>query len=129
MKQLLTLVLVSTFLVSPSIVHADAVAKVTCMDGTMSKGGKGACSKHGGVNKTAAAETAAPPADAPAPAPTPSKPKATASTSAFSATTKSSGSADAAGATAQCKDGSYSHAKNHSGACSKHGGVANWLDK
>jgi hypothetical protein len=32
-----------------------------------------------------------------------------------------------AGATAQCKDGSYSHAKTHQGACSRHGGVAKWL--
>jgi hypothetical protein len=35
--------------------------------------------------------------------------------------------ADAAGATARCKDGAYSHAKGHSGACSHHGGVAQWL--
>jgi hypothetical protein len=33
----------------------------------------------------------------------------------------------AEGATARCKDGSYSHAKQHSGACSRHGGVAEWL--
>ena len=33
------------------------------------------------------------------------------------------------GATARCKDGKFSHAKNHSGACSRHGGVAEWLDK
>lgn len=32
-----------------------------------------------------------------------------------------------AGASAQCKDGSYSHAKTHQGACSRHGGVAKWL--
>lgn len=32
-----------------------------------------------------------------------------------------------AGAVAQCKDGSYSHAKTHSGACSHHGGVAKWM--
>lgn len=29
-------------------------------------------------------------------------------------------------ATAKCKDGTYSHAKQHSGACSGHGGVAEW---
>jgi hypothetical protein len=33
------------------------------------------------------------------------------------------------GATAKCKDGSYSTAKNHKGACSKHGGVSDWLQK
>jgi large subunit ribosomal protein L22e/Meckel syndrome type 1 protein len=31
-----------------------------------------------------------------------------------------------AGAIAQCKDGTYSHAKVRSGACSRHGGVAKW---
>jgi hypothetical protein len=30
------------------------------------------------------------------------------------------------GATAKCKDGSYSHAKQRRGACSNHGGVAEW---
>ena len=35
--------------------------------------------------------------------------------------------ADAAGATAKCKDGAYSHAQGHAGACSHHGGVAQWL--
>jgi hypothetical protein len=32
-----------------------------------------------------------------------------------------------AGATARCKDGSYSMSKGHSGACSHHGGVDSWL--
>jgi hypothetical protein len=32
-----------------------------------------------------------------------------------------------AGATAKCKDGTYSMSKQHSGACSHHGGVSNWL--
>lgn len=32
-----------------------------------------------------------------------------------------------AGATAQCKDGTFSHAAHHAGACSHHGGVAKWL--
>jgi hypothetical protein len=39
---------------------------------------------------------------------------------------KSSG-ATPAGATGQCKDGSFTMSKTHSGACSKHGGVAKWL--
>ena len=34
---------------------------------------------------------------------------------------------NSAGAIARCKDGLYSHAKNRRGACSRHGGVANWL--
>ena len=32
-----------------------------------------------------------------------------------------------AGATAQCKDGTYSHSKTHQGSCSRHGGVAKWM--
>lgn len=31
-----------------------------------------------------------------------------------------------AGATAQCKDGTYSFSQHHSGTCSGHGGVAQW---
>ena len=31
-----------------------------------------------------------------------------------------------AGAIAQCKDGTYSHAKARTGACSRHGGVGKW---
>lgn len=31
------------------------------------------------------------------------------------------------GATAQCRDGSYSFSQSHSGTCSQHGGVARWL--
>ncbi len=31
------------------------------------------------------------------------------------------------GATARCRDGTYSFSKHHSGTCSRHGGVAMWL--
>jgi hypothetical protein len=31
------------------------------------------------------------------------------------------------GATAKCKDGTFSASKTHSGSCSHHGGVAAWL--
>jgi hypothetical protein len=31
------------------------------------------------------------------------------------------------GATAQCRDGDYSYSTHHSGTCSGHGGVAQWL--
>lgn len=30
------------------------------------------------------------------------------------------------GATARCRDGSYSFSQHHSGTCSRHGGVASW---
>jgi len=32
-----------------------------------------------------------------------------------------------AGATARCRDGSYSFSRHRSGTCSHHGGVAQWL--
>ncbi len=32
-----------------------------------------------------------------------------------------------AGATATCRDGSYSFSQHHQGTCSHHGGVSNWL--
>src|SRR5260370_344319 len=33
-----------------------------------------------------------------------------------------------AGATARCRDGTYSFSQHRSGTCSHHGGVATWLD-
>lgn len=41
--------------------------------------------------------------------------------------TRASNDNNAAGATALCKDGTYTHAKVHRGACSHHGGVAKWM--
>jgi Protein of unknown function (DUF3761) len=31
------------------------------------------------------------------------------------------------GATAKCRDGTFSYSQHHSGTCSGHGGVASWL--
>jgi hypothetical protein len=31
------------------------------------------------------------------------------------------------GATARCRDGTYSFSRHHSGTCSRHGGVVGWL--
>ena len=36
-------------------------------------------------------------------------------------------SAAPAGATAQCRDGTYSFSRSRRGTCSRHGGVAKWL--
>ncbi len=41
--------------------------------------------------------------------------------------TKTADNTDPTNATAQCKDGTYSHATHHQGACSNHGGVAKFL--
>ena len=61
-----------------------------------------------------------------APAPAPMARPTVIQTRMTKSTTRS-GNSDAAGASAQCKDGSYSHSKVHSGSCSRHGGVAKWL--
>jgi hypothetical protein len=61
-----------------------------------------------------------------APMATPAKAATAAPTAAASTVAMKSG-ATPAGATGQCKDGSYTMSKTHSGACSKHGGVAKWL--
>jgi hypothetical protein len=104
-------------------------AEVTCKDGTTSKGGKGACSGHGGVDKSASASGtggSAPPAEAPARA---AAPAAAATAPATTTPTSHAAAPGQKGApTAKCKDGSLSYAQHHSGACSDHGGVAQWLD-
>jgi hypothetical protein len=41
--------------------------------------------------------------------------------------TKSKSGAVPAGASAQCRDATYSFSRNHRGTCSHHGGVATWL--
>ncbi len=103
----------------PILANTDSTSSTQmCGDGTTTNAsGKGACSGHGGVQKASPGTTGAmatPAADAALP---PAKLTPSASTSA----------SPPAGATAKCKDGTYSKSKNHSGACSRHGGVANWL--
>jgi hypothetical protein len=114
---------------------ADTAAATTCQDGTTSTAtGRGACSGHGGVRKASAtsgatapsaAAPAAPAAAAPAATPPPATTAKPATSTAKSAPT---GTADATGATAKCKDGTYSKSQTHSGTCSSHGGVAQWLN-
>jgi hypothetical protein len=48
-------------------------------------------------------------------------------TASKSAPTAAASNTDPAGATAKCKDGTYSKSQHHSGTCSSHGGVAEWL--
>ena len=83
------------------------------------------CTKAGNANK-AACKGAAPAATTSMAA---AKPAATASMSKAAATKPAAASAvTAANATAQCKDGTYSQSTTHSGTCSRHGGVAKWMD-
>jgi hypothetical protein len=126
---------------------ATAVAKRTsgaqvttiCEDGTTSNStGRGTCSGHGGARgaeATSKTTGAAIPAPSTAAAPRASVPVPRASTRARTrASTNSavagSGAAEdnnPSGAIARCKDGLYSHARNHRGACGHHGGVASWM--
>ena len=121
---------------------ADSAAPTTCKDGTTSTAtGRGACSGHGGVQKavssTAPAATPPPASVAPPAASSPpatvAKPaattsKSTAASGAAASSTTTSGNTDPTGATAKCKDGTYSKSQHKSGTCSKHGGVAEWLN-
>ncbi len=95
---------------------ADATAK--CKDGSYSTSSshRGACKGHGGVSDwLAESKTKTSPAAPVTPAP---------AATAAKTTVPAGASGDA---TAQCKDGSYSHSQHHRGACSKHGGVQQWL--
>jgi hypothetical protein len=47
---------------------------------------------------------------------------------ALTVTVAGAASAAPPGATALCRDGTYSYSKHHSGTCSHHGGVKRWLD-
>ena len=90
------------FVAAPSSARSQAMAKtVTCKDGTSSKAGRGACSKHGGMADAAAATAATPEKMAPA------------ATKAMDAKMVS------------CKDGTMSKAGR--GACSGHGGVGDGM--
>lgn len=117
-------------------------AKVTkntqiCKDGSSTETvGRGACSGHGGVDLVA---TNAAQKDAKAKKADKKAAKATASgdtAAAKKATAKAQvanakaekadarAAKDSTGATAKCKDGTYSHAATTKGACSSHGGIA-----
>ncbi|HEY7371757.1 MAG TPA: DUF3761 domain-containing protein, partial [Polyangia bacterium] len=87
-----------------------------------SKGGKGACSHHGGVAAGGAASEMAPPAGAPAPSTTQGR-----AAPASPRPSSSGGTPQAGQPTARCKDNSISYSVHHAGACSHHGGVAQWL--
>jgi hypothetical protein len=138
-------IIVNGFVAAPLLAFAMAMpsfaadpAPTTCKDGTTTTStGKGTCSGHGGVQKAAKAAPATPAATATPAAPAAAAPTAAApaasttaaksSTATKSAPTTAASNTDPTGATAKCKDGTYSKSTHHSGTCSSHGGVAEWL--
>lgn len=142
----LSAIVFSMLLVGP-ISAATAKEPVTCADGTSAQhGGKGACSGHGGIKKSGvsgekkskankdtkkskkeAKSNGAPAATSTAPARSPVT-TATKSSASKSTSKSTPANSDPNGASARCKDNTYSHAKTHRGACARHGGVAEWLD-
>jgi hypothetical protein len=137
MKMYRVLLPIVMFVLSASTMSAQG-GKVACVDGSKSAGGRGACSGHGGI--MTAAKKAEAKADVKA-----AKAEKKADVKAAKAEKKAdvkaakaekkadakAGNSDetnSRGATAECKDHTYSHAKTHKGACSRHGGVARFLD-
>jgi hypothetical protein len=127
--------LVSSFVAQNAGAQAAAPAPTTCKDGSTSTAtGRGACSGHGGVQKSSGgtASSSSAPAATPPPSSVPSSGSASKSaaptTTASSTTASKTANTDPTGATAKCKDGTYSKSQHHSGTCSKHGGVDQWLD-
>jgi hypothetical protein len=120
-------------LAAPLLIFAMAAPSYgdsTCKDGTTSAAsGRGACSGHGGVQKAGKPAAADAPASteaaSPAAAPAPSAAASKASPAGKAAAT--AGNTDPTGATAKCKDGTYSKSKHHKGSCSHHGGVAEFM--
>jgi hypothetical protein len=110
----------------------DAKVAAKAMPATASNERHYDCTKAGNANKAAckgAAAAVAKPAAKPMTKAVPkpaSMPKSATPTKATPASASAENS-NPAGAIAQCKDGTYSHAKVHSGACSRHGGVGKWL--
>jgi hypothetical protein len=111
----------SIVLLGASTLHAQET-KVTCKDGTKSKGGQGACANHGGI--APAGETKSEMKEVKKEEKTAMK----AETKEEKMKKEEEMSKMAEGATAECKDHTYSHTKSHKGACSAHGGVLKWME-
>ncbi|MEP6990768.1 MAG: DUF3761 domain-containing protein [bacterium] len=149
-------VLIAFSLVTLTSVAAQAQGTVTCKDGAKSKSGQGACSRHGGIapagetkqemKATKKEERKEMRAEAKKDARADAKMDAKVDEKKESKTErkreakmasamdekKEMAAADEAkeakGASAECKDHTYSHARTHKGACSTHGGVLKFLD-
>lgn len=109
--------------ISPSAMSAQTP------DSAAAKAGAARASNPGGVAPNGAAPAAAAPNGASllGPQSGPAKAPATAAQRAPVGGQSVGNDTNPAGATARCKDGTYSHARIQRGACSRHGGVAKRL--
>jgi hypothetical protein len=149
--------LAAAALALPAAAKSSKKAEVTCADGTTSKAGRGACSHHGGIADAKTAADNAKKSSEKAEKSTKNKSraeleegkkqtekksggildslfgrkKADTTQGRGSTTTPRTSTRDAKSGkpTARCKDGTTSYSAHHSGTCSGHGGVAEWLDK
>jgi len=143
--------LAAAALALPAAAKSSAKAEVACNDGTTSKAGRGACSHHGGVaeDKSPSAGRAEKPARNKTRAELDEGKKETekksggildtlfgrkkddtaAAQGRSSNTTPRRSTREEKTPTARCKDGTISYSAHHSGACSSHGGVDQWLNK
>ena len=104
-----------------------ADALVTCTDGTKSAGGQGACSSHGGVATKATLKGDAKLAKTQAQVDAKNAKMALKGDAKVAKAAEKAEDREAKGATALCKDKTYSHSKSPQGMCSGHGGVAKLL--
>lgn len=111
--------------IAPTTEALGSPAQVRCKDGTLAEAGQGACGRHGGIDKASGAAPRAVPGATPAP---PAEKQRHAPNPKSELTTKPPVAPDGSKATARCQDGTYSRSSHHSGTCSGHGGVAEWLD-
>ncbi len=127
------LMLAGSLLVLSTVTASAQAGTVTCKDGSKSKAGQGACSGHGGIapagetKKEMKAEKKAEKAEKKMDEKTETKAEKKTEKKAEKAAAVDVSDKDAKGATAECKDHTYSHAKARQGACSGHGGVLKWL--
>lgn len=151
MTLLRTCVMASSLLILSVATASAQGTMVTCKDGVKSKAGQGACSRHGGIapagetkaemkkervdEKMAKSEMKKDRAVDKMAAKKDEKAEAKKDEKSESKMEKKgekkmamADEKESKGAIAECKDHTYSHARTHRGACSRHGGVSQFLD-